>query len=121
MSCRPKWYCLDVEGHRKCRGMRLAHSHPLRRLGQRDRGFTALRDATRTAIIMPGHVRIGRQGHRQPAGLVEGQRVAGWREALNELDTAYPGRERTEHLLSRALADRRDLMQERTDWADIAR
>jgi len=28
----------------------------------------------------------------QPARLVEGQRVAGWREALNELDTAYPGR-----------------------------
>lgn len=28
----------------------------------------------------------------QPARLVEGQRVMGWREALNELDTAYPGR-----------------------------
>jgi len=28
----------------------------------------------------------------QPARLVEGQRVTGWREALNELDTAYPGR-----------------------------
>jgi putative transposase len=28
----------------------------------------------------------------QPAGLIEGQRVMGWREALNELDTAYPGR-----------------------------
>jgi hypothetical protein len=28
----------------------------------------------------------------QPARLVEGQRVAGWREALNELDSAYPGR-----------------------------
>lgn len=27
-----------------------------------------------------------------PARLVEGQRVAGWREALNELNTAYPGR-----------------------------
>jgi hypothetical protein len=27
----------------------------------------------------------------QPARLVEGQRVTGWREALNELDTAYPG------------------------------
>jgi hypothetical protein len=24
--------------------------------------------------------------------LVEGQRVMGWREALNELDLAYPGR-----------------------------
>jgi transposase-like protein len=28
----------------------------------------------------------------QPARLVEGQRTMGWREALNELDTAYPGR-----------------------------
>jgi putative transposase len=28
----------------------------------------------------------------QPARLVEGQRVVGWREALNELDSAYPGR-----------------------------
>jgi transposase-like protein len=28
----------------------------------------------------------------QPARLVEGQRVLCWREALNELDTAYPGR-----------------------------
>ena len=28
----------------------------------------------------------------QPAKLVEGQRVMGWREALNELDIAYPGR-----------------------------
>ena len=27
----------------------------------------------------------------QPARLVEGQRVMGWREALNELDAAYPG------------------------------
>jgi putative transposase len=30
----------------------------------------------------------------QPARLVEGQRVMGWCEALNELDTAYPGRPR---------------------------
>ena len=28
----------------------------------------------------------------QPARLVEGQRVMGWREALNELETAYPQR-----------------------------
>ncbi len=28
----------------------------------------------------------------QPARLVEGQRVMGWREALNELDVAFPGR-----------------------------
>jgi putative transposase len=28
----------------------------------------------------------------QPARLVEGQRVMGWREALNELDDACPGR-----------------------------
>jgi putative transposase len=28
----------------------------------------------------------------QPAKLVEGQRVIGWREALTELDEAYPGR-----------------------------
>jgi putative transposase len=30
--------------------------------------------------------------HDQPARLVEGQRVTGWRDALNELDLAYPGR-----------------------------
>jgi putative transposase len=30
--------------------------------------------------------------HDQPARLVEGQRTMGWREALNELSTAYPGR-----------------------------
>jgi transposase-like protein len=30
--------------------------------------------------------------HDQPARLVEGQRVTGWREALSELDLAYPGR-----------------------------
>jgi len=28
----------------------------------------------------------------QPARLIEGQRVTGWREALNELAVAYPGR-----------------------------
>jgi putative transposase len=28
----------------------------------------------------------------QPARMVEGQKVTGWREALGELDTAYPGR-----------------------------
>jgi putative transposase len=28
----------------------------------------------------------------QPARLIEGQRTTGWREALNELDIAYPGR-----------------------------
>ncbi len=28
----------------------------------------------------------------QPARLIEGQRVVGWREALNELAIAYPGR-----------------------------
>ena len=30
--------------------------------------------------------------HDQPARLIEGQKTTGWREALNELDTAYPGR-----------------------------
>jgi putative transposase len=30
--------------------------------------------------------------HDQPARLIEGQRVTGWREALNELAVAYPGR-----------------------------
>jgi putative transposase len=30
--------------------------------------------------------------HDQPARLVEGQRVMGWRDALTELTTAYPGR-----------------------------
>ena len=33
----------------------------------------------------------GKRSH-QPARLVEGQRVMGWREALSELDTAYPSR-----------------------------
>ena len=40
-------------------GMRLAHLHPLRWLGQRDRGFTALRRAARTAIIMPAMFALG--------------------------------------------------------------
>ncbi len=40
-------------------GTRLAHSHPLRWLGQRDRGFTALRRATRAAIIMPAMFAVG--------------------------------------------------------------
>jgi uncharacterized membrane protein YccC len=39
--------------------MRLAHMHPCRWLGQRDRGFAALRRATRTAIIMPAMFAVG--------------------------------------------------------------
>jgi hypothetical protein len=39
--------------------MRLAHLHPLRWLGQRDRGFAALRRATRAAIIMPAMFAVG--------------------------------------------------------------
>jgi uncharacterized membrane protein YccC len=39
--------------------MRLAHLHPLRWLGQRDRGFAALRRAARTAIIMPAMFALG--------------------------------------------------------------
>ena len=39
--------------------MRLAHLHPLRWLGQRDRGFAALRRATRTAIVMPAMFALG--------------------------------------------------------------
>jgi len=39
--------------------MRLAHVHPLRWLGQRDRGFAALRRATRAAIIMPALFALG--------------------------------------------------------------
>jgi uncharacterized membrane protein YccC len=39
--------------------MRLAHLHPVRWLGQRDRGFAALRRATRTAIIMPAMFAVG--------------------------------------------------------------
>jgi uncharacterized membrane protein YccC len=39
--------------------MRLAHLHPVRWLGQRDRGFAALRRATRAAIIMPGMFALG--------------------------------------------------------------
>ena len=40
-------------------GIRLAHLHPLRWLGQRDRGFAALRRAARTAIIMPAMFAVG--------------------------------------------------------------
>jgi hypothetical protein len=39
--------------------MRLAHVHPLRWLGRRDRGLAALRRATRTAIIMPTMFAVG--------------------------------------------------------------
>jgi len=39
--------------------MRLAHVHPVRWLGQRDRGFAALRRATRAAIIMPSMFALG--------------------------------------------------------------
>src|SRR6201984_441178 len=39
--------------------MRVAHLHPLRWLGQRDRSFAALRRATRTAIIMPAMFALG--------------------------------------------------------------
>ena len=35
------------------------HVHPLRWLGHRDRGFAALRRATRTAIIMPALFALG--------------------------------------------------------------
>src|SRR6201990_1976041 len=39
--------------------MRLAHLHPVRWFGQRDRGFAALRRAARTAIIMPALFALG--------------------------------------------------------------
>ena len=39
--------------------MRLAHFHPLRWFGERDRGFAALRRATRAAIIMPAMFALG--------------------------------------------------------------
>ena len=39
--------------------MRLAHLHPLRWLGQRDRGFAALRRAARAAIVMPAMFALG--------------------------------------------------------------
>ena len=39
--------------------MRLAHLHPLRWLGRRDRGFAALRRAARAAIIMPAMFALG--------------------------------------------------------------
>ena len=54
------WQCLDVEGGLShMPDMRLAHVHPLRWLGQRDRGFAALRRATRAAIIMPAMFALG--------------------------------------------------------------
>ena len=39
--------------------MRLAHVHPVQWLGRRDRGFAALRRATRAAIIMPAMFALG--------------------------------------------------------------
>src|ERR1700719_212854 len=39
--------------------MRLAHWHPVRWFGQRDRGFAALRRAARAAIIMPAMFALG--------------------------------------------------------------
>src|SRR5580658_10820562 len=39
--------------------IRLVHLRPVRWLGQRDRGFAALRRATRAAIIMPGMFALG--------------------------------------------------------------
>ena len=39
--------------------MWLARVHPVRWLGQRDRGFAALRRATRAAIIMPAMFALG--------------------------------------------------------------
>ena len=39
--------------------MRPPHLRPLRWLGQRDRGFAALRRATRTAIVMPAMFALG--------------------------------------------------------------
>jgi len=39
--------------------LRLAHLHPLRWLGQRDRDYAALRRAARTAIIMPAMFALG--------------------------------------------------------------
>ena len=52
--------CLETEGGlAHMPDMRLAQLHPLRWLGQRDRGFAALRRATRTAIIMPAMFAVG--------------------------------------------------------------
>src|ERR1700730_6466187 len=48
--------------------MRLAHVHPVRWLGQRDRGFAALRRATRAAIIMPSMFALGDKGIGTPQG-----------------------------------------------------
>ena len=42
------------------------HVHPLRRLGQRDRGFAALRRATRAAIVMPAMFALGDKVNRNP-------------------------------------------------------
>jgi uncharacterized membrane protein YccC len=46
-------------GLSKMPDMRLVHVHPLRWLGQRDRGFAALRRATRAAIVMPAMFALG--------------------------------------------------------------
>jgi putative transposase len=43
---------------------------------------------------VPNAGRKGKPGNRpgMPGRLIEGQRTYGWREALNELAIAYPGR-----------------------------
>ena len=51
---------LDMEGGLShMPDMRPPHVHPLRWLGQRDRGFAALRRATRAAIVMPAMFAVG--------------------------------------------------------------
>jgi putative transposase len=45
----------------------------------------------RSAREREGRRQTGKRSD-QPARLVEGQKFMGWREALNEFDTAYPGR-----------------------------
>jgi hypothetical protein len=51
----------------------------------------AVLPATHPEVRGTGRQETGKRSD-QPARLVEGQRTMGWREALNELDTACPDR-----------------------------
>src|SRR6185312_763074 len=54
------WQCVDTEGGLSdMPDKSLARVHPVRWLAQRDRGFAALRRATRAAIIMPAMFALG--------------------------------------------------------------
>lgn len=79
----------------------LAFTPPVRKLLYTTNGIESLnyqlRKVTKARGHFPGDDAVVKREKKDkhaftPARLVEGQRIAGWREALNELNTAYPGR-----------------------------